>query len=147
MERYTPSHVGRLPPQVRSIARQGTPLHPWIEPRESRWYKSGKSLFFESDLYQVIPTPSRLLDRISPIFPPFFPVFCVFSPSRRGGANEPKTGIQGQETVSRAPKHRFAGLANSGCSERMAAGPETDDPQALMDFAKDTIVLATLSAE
>ena len=38
--------------QVRSIARQGTPLHPWIEPRESRWYKSGKSLFFESDLYQ-----------------------------------------------------------------------------------------------
>ena len=52
MDRYTPSHVGRLPPQVRSIARQGTPLHPWIEPRESRWYKSGKSLFFESDLYQ-----------------------------------------------------------------------------------------------
>ena len=37
---------------MRSIARQGTPLHPWIEPRESRWYKSGKSLFFESDLYQ-----------------------------------------------------------------------------------------------
>ena len=49
---HAPSHVGRLPPQVRSIARQGTPLHPWIEPRESRWYKSGKSLFFESDLYQ-----------------------------------------------------------------------------------------------
>ena len=33
-----------MPPQARSIARQGTPLHPWIEPRESRWYKSGKGL-------------------------------------------------------------------------------------------------------
>ena len=55
---------------------------------------------------QVIPTPSHLLDRISPIFSPFFPVFGAFSPSRRGGSNKPKTGIQGQETVSRAPKHR-----------------------------------------
>ena len=57
---------------------------------------------------QVIPTPSHLLDRISPIFAPFFLVFCAFSPSRRGGSNEPKTGIQGHETVSRAPKHRLA---------------------------------------
>ena len=55
---------------------------------------------------QVIPTPLHVLGRISPIFSPFFPVFCAFSPSRRGGSNEPKTGIQGQETVSRAPKHR-----------------------------------------
>ena len=47
---------------------------------------------------QVIPTPLHVLGRISPIFPPFFPVFCAFSPSRRGGSNEPKTGIQGQET-------------------------------------------------
>ena len=70
---------------------------------------------------QVIPTPSHFLGRISPIFPPFFPVFCAFSPSRRGGSNEPQAGAQGQETVARAPKHRFAGLANSGCSERMAA--------------------------
>ena len=67
----------------------------------------------EEACMEVIPTPSRLLDRISPISSPFFPVFCAFSPSRRGGSNEPKTGIQGQETVSRAPKHRFAGLANS----------------------------------
>merc|ERR1719224_399104 len=63
---------------------------------------------------QVIPTPSHVLGRISPIFSPFFPVFCAFSPSRRGGSNEPKTGTQGQETASRAPKHRFAGPANSG---------------------------------
>ena len=69
--------------------------------------------------YQVIPTPSHLLDRISPISSPKIPVFCAFSPPRRGGSNKPKTGIQGQETVSRAPKHRFAGPANSGCSERM----------------------------
>ena len=33
---------------------------------------------------QVIPTPSHLLDRISPIFPPFFPVFLrVFTVSPR----------------------------------------------------------------
>ena len=70
---------------------------------------------------QVIPTPLHVLGRISPIFSPFFPVFCAFSPSRRGGSNEPQAGAQGQETVARAPKHRFGGPANSGCSERMAA--------------------------
>ena len=48
---------------------------------------------------QVIPTPSRVLGRISPIFPSFFPVFCAFSPSRRGGSNEPQAGTQGQETA------------------------------------------------
>ena len=81
--------------------------------------------------FQVIPTPLHVLGRISPIFPPFFPVFCAFSPSRRGGSNEPKTGIQGQETVSRAPKHRFAGPANSGCSERMGARGEARQSSSL----------------
>ena len=78
----------------------------------------GRGIYLITD--QVIPTPSHLLDRISPIFSPSFLVFCAFSPSRRGGSNEPKTGTQGRETVARAPKHRFAGRANSGCSERMA---------------------------
>ena len=41
----------------------------------------------------------HLLGRISPISPPFFPVFCAFSPSRRGGSNEPQAGTQGQEMV------------------------------------------------
>ena len=45
---------------------------------------------------QVIPTPSHLLDRISPISSPFF---SRFSPSRRGGSNEPQAGTQGQETA------------------------------------------------
>ena len=72
-------------------------------------------------MVKVIPTPLHVLDRISPIFSPFFPVFCAFSPSRRGGSNEPKTGTQGHDTVARAPKHRVAGLANSGCWERMGA--------------------------
>ena len=53
---------------------------------------------------QVIPTPSHLLDRISPIFPPFFLVFCAFSPSRRGGSKEPQAGIQGQETAGKGTK-------------------------------------------
>ena len=30
---------------------------------------------------QVIPTPLHVLDRISPIFSPFLPVFCAFSQS------------------------------------------------------------------
>ena len=47
--------------------------------------------------FQVIPTPLH--------------VFCAFSPSRRGGSNEPQAGTQGQETVTMAPKHRFAGLS------------------------------------
>ena len=53
---------------------------------------------------KVIPTPSNLLDRISPIFPPFFLVFCAFSPSRRGGSNEPQAGTQGQETAGKGTK-------------------------------------------
>ena len=48
---------------------------------------------------QVILTPSHLLHRISPIFPPFFSVVCAFSPARRGGSNEPQAGTQGQETA------------------------------------------------
>jgi len=48
---------------------------------------------------QVIPTPSHLLDHISPIFPPFFLVFCAFSPPRRDGSNEPQARTQGQETA------------------------------------------------
>ena len=30
---------------------------------------------------QVIPTPLHVLDRILPVFPPFPPIFCAFSPS------------------------------------------------------------------
>ena len=62
-------------------------------------------------MVKVIPTPLHVLGRISPICFPFFPVFCAFSPSRRGGSNEPQTGTQGQATVATAPKHRFAGLS------------------------------------
>ena len=56
---------------------------------------------------QVTPTPSRVLGRISPILPPFFPVFCAFSPSRRGGSNEPQAGTQGQETAGEPPRGVF----------------------------------------
>ena len=47
----------------------------------------------------MIPTPSHLLDHISPIFAPFFLVFCAFSQPRRDGSNEPQAGTQGQETA------------------------------------------------
>ena len=74
---------------------------------------------------QVIPTPSHVLGRISPIFAPFFPVFCAFSPSRRGGSNAPKTGTQGptKKQCQGRPNSVLAVLANSGCSERMAGAP------------------------
>ena len=54
-----------------------------------------------NEAVQVIPTPSHLLDRISPIVAPFFLVFCAFSPPRRGGSNEPQAGAQGQETAGK----------------------------------------------
>ena len=43
--------------------------------------------------------PSHVLGCILPIFSPFFPVFCAFSPSCRDGSNEPQAGTQGQETA------------------------------------------------
>ena len=52
-----------------------------------------------ADFVQVIPTPSHLLDRISPILSPFFLVFCAFSPPRRDGSNEPQARTQDQETA------------------------------------------------
>ena len=56
------------------------------------------------------PDSSRLLDRISPIPPPSFPVFCAFSPSRRGGSNEPQAGTQGQETAGKSAKRGEAAM-------------------------------------
>ena len=55
-------------------------------------------------LEQVRSRPSHLLDRISPVFSPFFPVFCAFSPPRRDGSNEPQAGTQGQETAGTRAK-------------------------------------------
>ena len=78
---------------------------------------------------QVIPTPPHLLDRVSPISSPFFPVFGAFSPSRRGGSNEPQAKTQGRETVARAPKHRFGGRANSGMAAPSQDQGKVDEPQ------------------
>ena len=66
------------------------------------------------DATQVIPPVLSLLTLLRPYlahFFPVFPLFCAFSPPRRDGSNEPQAGTQGQETVARAPKHRFAGLS------------------------------------
>ena len=128
------SSVKRLPPPSKPPSTI-SPLEPWItkngcgliacSPTRRSGQQCGRATGarVEACMHgaQVIPTPLHVLDRISPIFSPFFPVFCAFSPSRRGGSNEPKTGTQGHETVSRAPRHRFSGLANSGCWERMEA--------------------------
>eukprot|EP01045_Picozoa_sp_COSAG04_P029209 COSAG04_NODE_4742_length_1916_cov_1.391855_2_plen_123_part_00 len=48
---------------------------------------------------RLAPDRPHFLGCISPIFPPFFPIFCAFSPSRRGGSNKPQAGTQGQETA------------------------------------------------
>ena len=63
--------------------------------------------FFEMLDAQVGPTPLHVLGRISPISSPFFPVFCAFSPSRRGGSNKPQAGTQGQETAGKPPRGVF----------------------------------------
>ena len=55
--------------------------------------------FARGKAQQVISTPSHLLDHISPIFPPYFLVFCAFSPPGRDGSNEPQARTQGQETA------------------------------------------------
>ena len=49
------------------------------------------------------------LDRISPFLSPFFPVFCAFSPSRRGGSSEAQAGTQGRETAGTSTKSRDLG--------------------------------------
>ena len=55
----------------------------------------------------MIPPIPSLFSRLRPYlghFPPFFLVFCAFSPSRRGGSNEPQAGTQGQETAGKRAK-------------------------------------------
>ena len=47
---------------------------------------------------------SHFLVHISPIFFPKIPVFCAFSPSRRGGSNGPQAGTQGQERAGKGTK-------------------------------------------
>ena len=63
--------------------------------------------FVGSAYPQVIPPVPFLVHsfgHISPISPPFFLVFCAFSPSRRDGSNEPQAGIQGQETAGKSSR-------------------------------------------
>ena len=76
----------------------------------------------EEKALQVIPTPSHLLGRISPIFLRFFPLFARLhrlvetvptSPKPEPRAKKPPAQVSKQ-------KHRFGGLANSGGWERFA---------------------------
>ena len=56
---------------------------------------------------QVIPPVPSLSTLLRPYlahFPPFSFVFCAFSPSRRGGSNEPQARTQGQETTGTRAK-------------------------------------------
>ena len=62
---------------------------------------------------QVIPTPSHLLDHISPIFSPFFPVFCAFSRSCRGGSNEPKPEPRARKQPARGPRGESSPLRST----------------------------------
>ena len=55
-----------------------TVLGEWKRLHEQAQGSSGAGPVERSSSDQVIPTPSHLLDRILPIFPPFFPIFCAF---------------------------------------------------------------------
>ena len=61
-------------------------------------------LFIIKNDPRIRSTAKDLLDDISPIFFPFFPVFCAFSPPRRDGSNEPQARTQGQETAAGAKR-------------------------------------------
>eukprot|EP01045_Picozoa_sp_COSAG04_P033050 COSAG04_NODE_6690_length_1277_cov_0.829372_1_plen_289_part_00 len=76
---------------------------------------------------KVIPTPPHFLDRISPIFPPFFPFFARFHRLAETVPTSHKPEPRAKKQPARVSKHRFSGLANSGCWERME-GPEDDVP-------------------
>eukprot|EP01045_Picozoa_sp_COSAG04_P001048 COSAG04_NODE_31_length_35649_cov_21.693052_17_plen_241_part_00 len=75
-----------------------------------------------------------LLDRISPIFPPFFPIFCAFSPSRRGGSNKPQAIPL---PATRTPELRCSSAAVAPCTQSVGEFTEvnaqfgllTDTPQ------------------
>ena len=74
-----------------SAIRVGFPQEFFVDyniPASVREHETINKKTQEND-FKVIPTPSHVLGRISPIFPPLFPVVCAFSPSRRGGSNEP----------------------------------------------------------
>ena len=65
---------------------------------------------------KVIPTPSHVLDRISPIFFPFSPFFARF---HRLAQTVP-TSRKPEPRAENSRKHRVSGLANSGCWQRRA---------------------------
>ena len=87
---------------------------------------------------QVIPTPSHLLDHISPISSPFVSRFLrVFtaSPRRFQRATSQNPGPRNsRHGCPNSRKHRFGGRANSGCSERMV------EPRSAMEVGLKTIV-------
>ena len=96
------------------LAWRAAEVFGWAAAGELRW-----ELERVFPLEQVIPTPSHLLDRISPIFAPFFPVFCAFSPPRRGGSNEPQAGAQGQETAGRRTRGENSPLRSTQMQGRI----------------------------
>ena len=63
----------------------------------------GEMHAFQVRIVLSFPCP-HFLGRISPIFSPFSPVFCAFSPPRQDGSNEPQAETQGQETAARGPR-------------------------------------------
>ena len=92
----------------------------------------------EGDI-QVIPTPSRVLGRISPVFPRFLRVFTVSTRRfQRATSRNPGTrNSRHRRSIRR--KYRFSGRANSGCWERMAdrraSGPYRARPKPFPAFS------------
>ena len=55
---------------------------------------------------QVIPTPSHLLDRISPILPPFFPFFARFHRLAETVPTSPKPEPRAKKQPARVSKQQ-----------------------------------------
>ena len=89
---------------------------------------------------------SHVLGCISPIFSPFFPIFCAFSTSRRGGSNEPQAGTQGQETDDKTPRAPFDPGPERLCDEspagpRVALRQERSQVEEVLEGGRDARVL------
>ena len=87
----------------------GRPLEAFTGPfAEHVFGKSPEQLAMEeeekSDETQVIPTPSHVLGRISPIFSPFFPVFARFHRLAETVPTSPKPEPRAKKQPAKGPR-------------------------------------------
>ena len=90
--------------------------------QEAEGYDAKSFSAWES--HQVIPTPSHVLDHISPIFPPLFLVFCAFSPPGRDGSNVvARAGVETQSKLQVCTTEKKASCTDLHMSVTLSPPP------------------------